>query len=110
MEEIDMEKLNLTPEEILNKEFNIDFKGYSPAEVDSFLDSVLEDYQIMEENIQQLLDTVATLQSQVKALTEKNVELEGRKMAFDLSNTTSYSSVDILKRISRLEEQVYKNK
>ena len=47
-----MEKLNLTPEEILNKEFNVDFKGYSPAEVDSFLDSVLEDYQIMEENIQ----------------------------------------------------------
>ena len=35
-----MEKLNLTPEEILNKEFNVYFKGYSPAEVDSFLDSV----------------------------------------------------------------------
>ena len=103
-----MKKLNLTPEEILNKEFNVDFKGYAPAEVDLFLDSVLEDYQIMEENIQQLLDTVATLQSQVKALTEKNVELEGRKMAFDLSNTTSYSSVDVLKRLSRLEELVYK--
>ena len=105
-----MKKLNLTPEEILNKEFNVDFKGYSPAEVDAFLDNVLEDYQIMEENVQQILDTVSTLQDQVKELTEKNVELEGRKMAFDLSNTTSYSSVDILKRISRLEEQVYNNK
>ena len=103
-----MEKLNLTPEEILNKEFNVDFKGYSPAEVDSFLDRVLEDYQIMEENIQQLLDAVATLQNQVKDLTAKNIELEGRKMAFDLSNTTSYSSVDVLKRLSRLEELVYK--
>ena len=95
-----MEKLNLTPEEILNKEFNIDFKGYSPAEVDAFLDSVLEDYQIMEDNIQQLLDAVTTLQNQVKDLTAKNIELEGHKMAFDLSNTTSYSSVDVLKRIS----------
>ena len=28
-----MEQLNLTPEEILNKEFNVDFKGYSPNEV-----------------------------------------------------------------------------
>ena len=102
-----MEKLNLSPEEILNKEFNVDFKGYSPAEVDSFLDKVLEDYQIMEDNIQQLLDAVSTLQDQVRELTAKNVELEGRKMAFDLSNTTSYSSVDILKRISRLEEQFY---
>ena len=102
-----MEKLNLTPEEILDKEFNVDFKGYAPAEVDSFLDKVLEDYQIMEDNIQQLLDAVSTLQDQVRELTAKNVELEGRKMAFDLSNTTSYSSVDILKRISRLEEQFY---
>ena len=103
-----MEKLNLTPEEILNKEFNVDFKGYSPAEVDNFLDTILDDYQKMEDNVQQLLDTVNTLQPQVKELTAKNVELEGRKMAFDLSNTTSYSSVDILKRISRLEEQLYK--
>ena len=61
----------------------------------------------MEENVQQLLDALKTLQNQVKELTAKNVELEGRKMAFDLSNTTSYSSVDILKRISRLEEQLY---
>jgi len=102
-----MEKLNLTPEEILNKEFNVDFKGYSPNEVDAFLDSVLEDYQTMEENVQQLLDAISSLQDQVRDLTAKNIELEGRKMAFDLSNTTSYSSVDILKRISRLEEQVY---
>lgn len=102
-----MKKLKLSPEEILNKEFNVDFKGYTPKEVDQFLDSVLDDYQTMEENVQELLDLVNNLQDQVKDLTKKNVELEGRKKAFDLSNTTSYSSVDILKRISRLEEQVY---
>ena len=102
-----MKKLNLNPEEILNKEFNTDFKGYTPAEVDAFLDSVLDDYQTMEENVQELLDMINSLQEQIKDLTKKNVELEGRKKAFDLSNTTSYSSVDLLKRISRLEEQVY---
>lgn len=102
-----MKKLNLNPEEILNKEFHSDFKGYTPSEVDSFLDSVLDDYQTMEENVQELLDLVSRLQDEVKELTKKNVELEGRKKAFDLSNTTSYSSVDILKRLSRLEEQVY---
>ena len=102
-----MEKLNLTPEEILNKEFETDFKGYNADQVDLFLDEVLEDYQKMEDNVQQLLDTVATLQEQIKELKAKNIELEGRKMAFDLSNTTSYSSVDVLKRISRLEEIVY---
>ena len=105
-----MEKLNLTPEEILNKQFNVDFKGYDPAEVDAFLDSVLEDYQIMENNVQQLLDTVSSLQEKIKELTSKNIELESKKMVFDLSNTTSYSSVDLLKRVSRLEEIVLTKK
>ena len=109
-QEIDMEKLNLTPEEILNKQFNVDFKGYDPAEVDAFLDSVLEDYQIMEGNVQQLLDTVSSLQEKIKELTSKNIELESKKMVFDLSNTTSYSSVDLLKRVSRLEEIVLANR
>ena len=45
-----MEKLELTPEKILNMQFDVDFKGYSANEVDSFLDVVLEDYQKMEEN------------------------------------------------------------
>lgn len=101
-----MEKLNLTPEEILDKEFKEDFKGYNPDEVDSFLDQVLDDYQKTEDNIQELLDFIASLQEKIKQLEAKNIELQGKQKAFDLSNTTSYSSVDILKRISRLEEEV----
>ena len=103
-----MEKLNLTPEEILDKSFNVDFKGYAASEVDAFLDQVLEDYQIMEDNVQELLDIIANLRKEIKSLSAKNVELEGKQKAFDLSNTTSYSSVDLLKRISRLEEEILK--
>ena len=103
-----MEKLNLTPEEILDKEFDVNFKGYDPNEVDAYLDLVLDDYQKMEDNVQELLDLVASLQNQVKELNQEKVALEGKSKAFDLSNTTSYSSLDLLKRISRLEEQVYK--
>lgn len=102
-----MKKLNLNPEDILNFEPKVDFKGYSASEVDEFLDNILEDYQIMEDNVQELLNLVTRLQEQVKTLTAKNVELEGRKKVFDLANTTQYSSVDVLKRLSRLEEQVY---
>ena len=102
-----METLNLTPEQILNNEFSVEFKGYSASEVDSFLDKILEDYQISEENTQELLDLVASLQDEIKQLNAKIIELEGKQKVFDISNTTSYSSVDILKRISRLEEEVY---
>lgn len=102
-----MEKLKLTPEEILDMEFKVDFKGYNPTEVDTFLDVVLEDYQKMEDNIQELLDLVSSLQEEVKGLHEENIELKGKQKVFDLSNTTAYSSVDLLKRISRLEEEIF---
>lgn len=102
-----MEKLELTPEKILEMEFHVDFKGYSANEVDSFLDIVLEDYQKMEDNVQELLDLVSSLQDEVKKLHNENVSLVGKQRAIDLGNTTSYSSVDLLKRISRLEEQVF---
>ena len=38
-------KVNLDIQTILDKEFEIDFKGYSSDDVDSFLDLVMEDYQ-----------------------------------------------------------------
>jgi len=103
-----MNKLNLTAKEVLDKSFEKDFKGYNSDQVDDFLDVVIEDYQLMEENVKELLDLISSLQNEVKALQDRNVELEGMRKAFDLSKTTSYSSVDLLKRISRLEEEVYK--
>lgn len=105
-----MEKVNLTVDEILNKEFNVDFKGYSAAEVDGFLDLVLEDYQIFEENIAALSKEAEDLKAALDEAKAHNLELESRQRVIDLSNTTSYSSVDLLKRVSRLEEEVYKNK
>lgn len=101
-----MEKLNLTPEQILDTEFKTDLRGYDAAEVDAFLDLVLEDYQICEDNIQELADLAARQQTEIKELNAKIRELEGQRRAFDLSNTTQYSSVDLLKRISRLEEEL----
>ncbi|MDO4198603.1 MAG: DivIVA domain-containing protein [Erysipelotrichaceae bacterium] len=105
-----MNKLNLSPEDIVNQQFDVAFKGYDPAVVDSFLDTVLEDYDIMEANVQELLDMIASLKEQVKELSEENKDLKARRSAFDLSNTTTYSSVDVLKRLSRLEEMMYNNK
>jgi len=38
------DKIYLTPQEILDKEFKIDARGYRPQEVDKFLDMVIRDY------------------------------------------------------------------
>ncbi len=38
------DKLFLTPQEILEKDFKIDARGYRMQEVDKFLDMVIRDY------------------------------------------------------------------
>ena len=38
-------EIKLSPQEILDKEFNYDAKGYSPREVDTFLDDIISDYK-----------------------------------------------------------------
>lgn len=46
--------MNLTAQEIYEKEFHVDLKGYAPAEVDEFLDMVIEDYQEYDEKVEEL--------------------------------------------------------
>ena len=44
--------LNLDVDTIVNKEFSIEFKGYSPIEVDSFLDKIVQDYDTFQKIIE----------------------------------------------------------
>ena len=81
-----MEKLNLSVQEILDKEFKVDFKGYSASEVDAFLDQVLEDYQIQEENIESLNNRIKELEEELADAKKTNRELETKQRAIDLTN------------------------
>lgn len=100
----------LTSDEIFNKVFHVDFKGYSAVEVDQFLDTVIKDYEYFETLIkeqQELLDRYEkTLSIQRKQL----IEMEGKSRVQSEVIPSQFSHVDILKRISRLEEVVLKNK
>ena len=103
-------KVNLDIQTILDKQFDIDFKGYSPAEVDSFLDLVMEDYQTYQEITAELNQKIAELERTNASLRAKLIEEEGRTRALEQSATPAAqgaANVDILKRISRLEEQVF---
>ena len=37
------ENISLTPQDILDKDFNVDTRGYRPQEVDQFLDMIIKD-------------------------------------------------------------------
>lgn len=105
------EKIYLTPQEILDKEFKVDAKGYRPQEVDKFLDMVIRDYT-------EFMSIIKKLQNDNKLLAADNAKLksEYRKMKeiIDSANEGSnnlqknnFNNIDLLKRISNLEKIVY---
>lgn len=103
------EKLYLTPEEILNKEFKVDARGYRPQEVDKFLDMVIHDYT-------EFMSVIKKLEQDNRILIEENnkIKVEYRKLrsniqASEESSGGNVNNVDILRRLSNLEKIVYKN-
>lgn len=104
--------MNLTAQEIYEKEFHVDLKGYAHAEVDEFLDMVIEDYQKYDEKVEELgaavtryEEKIKELQQQLFALQSENENLN-EKVNSDFVNGSS-NTVDILKRIARLEKAVF---
>ena len=97
--------MNLTAQEIYEKEFHVDLKGYAPAEVDEFLDMVIEDYQKYDAALTRYEEKIKELQQQLFALQSENENLN-EKVNSDFVNGSS-NTVDILKRIARLEKAVF---
>lgn len=100
------DRLYLTAQEILEKEFKIDARGYRPQEVDKFLDMVIRDYT-------EYANIIRKLEKDLKDLTDDNIKLkqEIRRLQ-EVASTTetpsrSTNNVDLLKRISQLEKVVY---
>ena len=103
-----MAKINLTPKKIYEQEFKTSIRGYDKTEVDEFLDDVIKDY---------------TVYIALKELQEENAKLKAKATSAPASrpayasatsepshattNIASASNYDILKRISRLEKEVF---
>ena len=100
------EKFYLSTEDILNKEFKIDARGYRPQEVDKFLDMIMSDYT-------EFMNIIKHLEKENRLLTSEYNKLksEYRKLkdAIDSANETSSSTtnVDLLRRVSNLEKIIY---
>ena len=99
------EKIALTMQDILEKEFKIDARGYRMQEVDAFLDMIIRDYN-------EYNNIIDTLEEENKKLSEENTELkqEMRNLNASIENAKSkekeITNVDLLRRISQLEKIV----
>ena len=100
------EKISLTPQDILKKEFKIDMRGYSLKEVDSFLDEIIGDYEQYNEIIKNYEDEKAEMLKEIMNLKQ---ELRNVKMSIDIAKDgkKEVTNLDVLRRISNLEKIVY---
>ena len=101
--------LNLTPEDILNKEFRIDTRGYRLKEVDQFLDEIIADYQTFNKMI---LDLQKEKEEQTEIILNLKQEVRDLKTTVEISRSSNRddiggSNLDVLKRLSNLEKAVF---
>ena len=87
----------LTPKDILEKEFKTSLKGYNKDEVDKFLDSIIKDYEQFTKRISELEAENQRLKNEAKQPSRPEAQV----------GSTNY---DILKRLSNLEKHVFGNK
>ena len=97
------DKIVLSPQDILEKEFKIDTRGYRLQEVDKFLDIIIRDYT-------EYNNIIRSMTNDMKVLNQENQELkqEIRNLKADVEvakhSEKEITNVDLLRRISNLEK------
>lgn len=91
-------RVQLTANEILEKEFKKSMRGYNETDVDAFLDIVIKDYEAMSQEIERL--------KQENERFKKSVEQPKSRMPVN-NQQVNY---DVLKRLSNLEKEVFGQK
>ena len=102
-------KIVLTTQDIVNKEFTIEPKGFKPQEVDGFLDIVIKDYVAFDKEIKKLRKELASLNEENSRLRSEIRRLKDLETIHDEDSRTPtpVNNVDLLRRISQLEKIVY---
>ncbi len=100
-------KVTLTPQDILEKEFKIDTRGYRLKEVDQFLDIIIGDY---EQFLSLLKDSEREKEELLEEIMSLKQEIRNLKMSIEIAksgDSREVTNVDVMKRLSQLEKIVY---
>lgn len=103
------DRILLTSQDIYEKQFKMDTRGYRPQEVDKFLDVVSRDYEEWEQILKEkerenksLVDDNIRLKQEIRILKSKFDIIKDDDTSTGISNNS-----DLLRRISNLEKIIY---
>ena len=100
------DRITLSSQEILEKDFKIDARGYNLQEVDKFLDIVIKDYNQYNSIIREIATMNNKLSNENEKLKEeiRNLNNDIEALKFSSENEKEVSNVDLLRRVSQLEK------
>ena len=101
------DRISLTSNDILEKDFKIDTRGYRPQEVDKYLDIIISDYEEMNSIIKELEKEKRELMEDNIALKQEVRNLKTKLEVLAESEGSSPTNADMLRRISKLEKIIY---
>lgn len=106
------DSLKLTKDDILEKEFQVNFKGYDAQEVDRFLDIIQKDYDIFDNIIQTYNTEILNLNQKLQEIITEYDKLKNNYEIVvqqrDKLEEKGLRNVDIINRLSNLESKVNK--
>ena len=97
------DRITLTMQDILEKDFKVDARGYRLQEVDKFLDVIIKDYN-------EYNNIIRSLEKEKKNLIDENTilknEVRNLKSSIEAARIgeKEITNVDLLRRISQLEK------
>ena len=100
-------KIELSPQDILEKEFKIDTRGYRLKEVDQFLDIIINDYEQYYTMINDLEKEKADLLGEIMKLKQELRKAKTNAEIAKNNDIPEITNVDLLRRLSNLEKMVY---
>ena len=103
------DKISLTMQDILEKEFKVDTRGYRMQEVDEFLDVIISDYDQFYKIIESLEKEKTELLKEIMSLKQelRNASVDVELAKNSKSDTMEITNLDILRRLSNLEKAVF---
>ena len=102
--EREMASIIFSAKDIFEQEFGREVRGYSKVEVDEFLDDVIKDYETYAALVKSLRQEIADLKEE---LSRKPQAAPAQADSIEVANSTSMTNFDILKRLNRLEKEVF---
>ena len=105
-----MATINFTTKDIYEQDFKIGFRGYDQDEVNDFLDQIMKDYDAYEAIIKELKGEIARLKAQAANAPKAAATEVDHSDTLRTERNSSATNFDILRRLNRLEKEVFGKK